>query len=100
MTPDLDRLDGEQIDQLVDLLARFAAWRHCLEEDPDRATFAAYALAKKCSQEYEEIALDYLATVQAIHERSACPRRFNPANRETVVGPGRLDFQHPNRDGR
>jgi hypothetical protein len=86
MLPDLNKLTDNQVEQLVRLLARFAAWQHYREAFPDAAPLVTFTQANILAEDYEEVALDYLATGHAMRDRAGAarphaatgPRLFEP----------------------
>ncbi len=79
MTPDLNQLTDDQLEQLVALLARFAAWLDHREACPTAPPFISVAQSERCRDDYTDTALDYLATAQAIRELAETrPRLFSP----------------------
>jgi hypothetical protein len=80
MTPDLNKLTEAQVERLVGLLARFAAWLDYCEAHPDAEPSASFATAEKCQGDYRDVARDFLVTGQAIRETApqARPKLFEP----------------------
>ena len=73
---DLDDLTDGQLETLVGALSAFAAWIEIRRARPDDAPFDAYAQALLASPNYEDAAVDFVSTAQAVREAAGKPRLY------------------------
>lgn len=67
---DLNDLTDGQLEELLGLLATFAAWREVRAVRPDDAPFDQYANAVMGADDFRDDALEFVAVAQAVQEAS------------------------------